>query len=60
MNLRAMVATVRSRCADSGSGGESLGTMMVLKVLWGEMEASLRCCWRVTPKTVRDSVGGGV
>jgi len=47
--LRAMVATVRSRRAGSGSGGEEAGTMMVLKVEWGEMRASLRCWVRVIP-----------
>jgi len=47
--LAAMVATVRSRRADSGRGGESLGVIMFLKLSCGEIRASLRCWDRWTP-----------
>ena len=49
MYLRAIVATVRSRRAVSGRGGESFGVIIELKVSFGVIWMSLRCCWREMP-----------
>lgn len=52
MYLSAIVATVKSRCADSGKAPEFFGTMTWLNVSEGTIFASLRCCFRVIPNTV--------
>ena len=45
LTFAAIVATVKSRSADSGSGGESLGVMTVPNVSFGVTGTSFRCCY---------------
>ena len=56
---RTSVATVKSRNAESGKGGESFGVMIVLKVFDGLISTLFLRCSSWMPYTSLRSVVGG-